>query len=369
MKTILIQITAILKENEPDLKKAIKIKHVINAKQAANKRAENVLRLIDPNGTEGQMLLLDLIHPFTKPSDLHHKMMPKQEQKKESRNVWLPPELLKQKKSGQNRGKKKNVTSGKNQKNNTKKSLGNRAELLLKASLPDEAIQNPEPKEELSFSPPLKESVDLTPEEQHVSHSADKEIRETADKLLDLLPEDKTVESAVQEPLPSVSPQEETINLEEVDTTPSQYPKNNNKKLNSRQKKASKIETPAAVENVVKKILVTRDSWDAMVKIRKLRDQPLYESEYNNKVPLKDMYNLIRECNGIIAPGGKSNINLIIPSLNPKHTGQGKWHSTSIHRLHSDRALYLPPNTEHWWNRIENLLIEAGIGPETIETM
>jgi hypothetical protein len=106
-----------------------------------------------------------------------------------------------------------------------------------------------------------------------------------------------------------------------------------------------------------------------MVKIRKLRDQPLYESEYNNKVPLKDMYNLIRECNGIIAPGGKSNINLIIPSLNPKHTGQGKWHSTSIHRLHSDRALYLPPNTEHWWNRIENLLIEAGIGPETIETM
>jgi hypothetical protein len=61
MKTILIQITAILKENEPDLKKAIKIKHVINAKQAANKRAENVLRLIDPNGTEGQMLLLDFI--------------------------------------------------------------------------------------------------------------------------------------------------------------------------------------------------------------------------------------------------------------------------------------------------------------------
>jgi hypothetical protein len=159
-------------------------------------------------------------------------MMPKQEQKKESRNVWLPPELLKQKKSGQNRGKKKNVTSGKNQKNNTKKSLGNRAELLSKASLPDEAIQNPEPKEELSFPPPLKESVDLTPEEQKISHSADNGIKEPADKLLELLPEDKTVESAVQEPLPSVSPQEETINLEEVDATPSQYPKNNKKKLN-----------------------------------------------------------------------------------------------------------------------------------------
>ena len=375
METLNTNLEQILKGNGSNLAKARKIKEAIDKIKATNKKAVVAFKFVDPQNSATKLVLLDfiqqhLIQPFTEiteTSEVALKVLPKQE-KKESRNVWLPPELLKQKKSGQNRGKKKNVTSGRNQKNNTKKSLGNRAELLSKASLPDEAIQNPETKEELSFSPLLREPLGLTPEEQHVSHSVDKEIRETADKLLGLLLEEKAAESAVQEPLPSVSPQGEIIILEEVNDSTPQYPiKNNKKKVTPKQKTTSKNETPEAEKNDAKKILVKRSSWDAMVKIRKLRAQPLYNSEFNNKVPLKDIYKLISECNGIIAPGGKSNINLAIPSLNPKH--KGKWNSTSIHNLHSDRALFLPPNTEHWWSRVENLLIESGIGPETIETM
>lgn len=112
------------------------------------------------------------------------------------------------------------------------------------------------------------------------------------------------------------------------------------------------------------KLPVSKESWDVMVKLRKLQDLQLYKGDFNKKIKVKHLFKLIKDVGGIVAPGGKTNINLAVHSLKPSH--EKEWYSIGIHRLHGDKAHFLPTDTVSWGNRVKRLLEDANIGPETI---